>query len=104
MVTTTYNKTAENSLSSDEGMETGQCAKSMFHLHKFSLHIHQVYLVFRAATSQEIFIQGLMGTAPPPDVKIQHTPGKRRGVFLEEAVPEGIFLLEYKSKEVYPMP
>ena len=81
-----------------------KCAKSMFHLHNFSLHIHEVNLVFRAATPQEIFLQGLMGTAPPPDVKIQHTPGKGRGVFLEEAVPEGIFLLEYKSKEVYPMP
>ena len=33
---------------------------------------------------------------------MKNIPGKGRGIFLEEAVEEGTFLLEYKSKEVYP--
>ena len=35
-------------------------------------------------------------------VQVKNIPGKGRGIFLEEAVEEGTFLLEYKSKEVYP--
>ena len=65
------------------------------------MHVWRNRTVFRAATPQEITIQGLMTTSLP-NVQVKNIPGKGRGIFLEEAVEEGTFLLEYKSKEVYP--
>ena len=72
-----------------------KCVKSKFPLPKFSLYIQQVHLVFRAATPQEIAIQGLTAPASQPDIQIRNTPGKGRGVFVQEDVPKGTFLFEY---------
>lgn len=58
--------------------------------------------LFRAATPQEIVCQGLMGKAAPIQLEIRETLEKGRGVFVQQEVPAGAFLLEYKTAEVFP--
>lgn len=46
-------------------------------------------------------ISGLLGKTTSPKFSIEVLPNKGRGIILQEAVPEGSYVLEYKA-EVYP--
>ncbi len=57
-------------------------------------------VIVRAHTAQEIVMDGLLGTPPPP-VEIRSIAGKGRGVFIKPFVAKGGYLLEYEIDLVY---
>ena len=63
--------------------------------------IHCKFL-FRAKTTQEKVIDGLLGKEEKRVMEICDVPGKGRAVFLREPIAKDTFVLEYKTSEVYP--
>ena len=45
---------------------------------------------------QETVIEGLLGRTNPPDMEIRQIAGKGRGVFVNEKLPAGMYIAEYK--------
>ena len=67
-----------------------------------TLHnVNHSLLWFRQKTPQETVIEGLLGRTNVPDMKIRQIEGKGRGVFVNERVPAGTFIAEYKTTKVY---
>lgn len=56
----------------------------------------------RAKPQQERVIEGLLWKTPPYIMDLEEILGKVRSVVVREAVPKGAYILEYKSKVVYP--
>jgi len=56
---------------------------------------------FRAKTPQEIVLEGLRGKSKLLNMEIKTIPEKGRGVFVNESVSAGSFVVEYKTARVY---
>jgi len=47
-------------------------------------------------------LEGLLGKSKLLNMEIKSIPEKGRGVFVNESVPAGSFVVEYKTARVYP--
>ena len=50
---------------------------------------------------QETVIESLLGRTNPPDMEIRQIAWKGRGVFVNEKLPAGMYIAEYKTTKVY---
>ena len=55
------------------------------------------FVLPRSRTTQEAVIDGLLKKEKPPQVTISNIPGKGGDVILEENVPKGAYITEYKT-------
>ena len=86
-------------------LKLGPCVTSMLQLPNY-MHPAQYQLFtssrFRVKTPQEIVLEGLLGKSKLLNMEIKTIPEKGRGVFVNESVPAGSFVVEYKTARVYP--
>ena len=59
-------------------------------------------LCYRILTPLEKVLSGLEDSKRNPNLRVNESPGKGRGVVSEVDIDAGDFVLEYRTKEVYP--